>query len=284
VTPVVVQIAGVSKDYHGLRPLRIQQLVVAAGESVAIVGFDRISAEVFVNLVTGATLPDAGSIALFGRPTAEISDSAEWLALVDRFGIVSDRAVLLEQLTVVQNLAMPFTLDIEPPPDAVRVRAERLAGEVGLDERTWTAPVAEIGAPAKTRVRVGRALALDPAVLLLEHASAGLERAAAASEGGTTRLVPPVRLERISHRRSGRPLGRPSDGLKPSSRMRPRKESRFDAQLTPSNSDWKPDAGIVVLPPLFVHARMRASRPGNVELAYRRQIRAFCKKLRWNGN
>ena len=180
-TPVVVQIAGVSKDYHGLRPLRIQQLVVAAGESVAIVGFDRISAEVFVNLVTGATLPDAGSIALFGRPTAEISDSAEWLALVDRFGIVSDRAVLLEQLTVVQNLAMPFTLDIEPPPDAVRVRAERLAGEVGLDERTWTAPVAEIGAPAKTRVRVGRALALDPAVLLLEHASAGLERAAAAS-------------------------------------------------------------------------------------------------------
>jgi ABC-type transporter Mla maintaining outer membrane lipid asymmetry ATPase subunit MlaF len=130
---------------------------------------------VFVNLVTGATLPDEGTVSLFGRPTSAISDSADWLAIVDRFGIVSERAVLLDQLSVIQNLAMPFTLEIEPPPEDVRVRAAALAAEVGLPEDTWSKPVASLDAAGRVRVRLGRALALDPAVLLLEHASAGLE-------------------------------------------------------------------------------------------------------------
>jgi predicted ABC-type transport system involved in lysophospholipase L1 biosynthesis ATPase subunit len=176
VTPVVVQFAGVSRDYRGLRPLRIRQLAVGAAEQIAILGFDRPSAEVFVNLVTGATLPDEGTVSLFGRPTSAISDSADWLAVVDRFGIVSERAVLLEQLSVIQNLAMPFTLEIEPPPEDVRMRAAALAAEVGLPEDTWMRSVGSLDAAGQWRVRLGRALALDPDVLLLEHASAGLER------------------------------------------------------------------------------------------------------------
>jgi predicted ABC-type transport system involved in lysophospholipase L1 biosynthesis ATPase subunit len=123
VTPVVLELADVVKDYRSLRPLRLERLAVAAGESVAIVGLDRAMAEVFVNLVTGAALPDRGEVKVFGRATSAIEDSAGWLTLVDRFGIVSERAVLLDALDVLQNLSMPFTLDIEPPPQDVRLRA-----------------------------------------------------------------------------------------------------------------------------------------------------------------
>jgi len=172
VTPAVLEITGVSKDFRGLRPLRIQQLTVAPAEQVAIVGFDQPSAEVFVNLVTGATLPDAGTVSLFGRSTAAIADSDDWLAVVDRFGIVSARAVLLDQLDVIQNLAMPFTLEIEPPAGDIRERATRLAAEVGLVERAWARPVRELDVASRARIRLARALALDPGVLLLEHASA----------------------------------------------------------------------------------------------------------------
>jgi ABC-type transporter Mla maintaining outer membrane lipid asymmetry ATPase subunit MlaF len=188
VTPVL-EITGVSKAFGGLRPLRMQQLAVAPAEQVAIVGFDQPSAEVFVNLVTGASVPDAGRVSLFGRPTTAITDSADWLAVVDRFGIVSARAVLLDQLTVVQNLAMPFTLEIEPPADDIRERAERLAGEVGLPEAAWPRPVGELDAADRARIRLARSLALDPAVLLLEHASAGLEREAANAFGASVRAI-----------------------------------------------------------------------------------------------
>lgn len=185
----VLEISGVSKDYRGLRPLRLHQLTVGVGEQVAILGFDRSSAEVFINLVTGASLPDTGDIRIFGRATSAIADSTDWLATIDRFGIVSERAVLLDQLTVVQNLAMPFTLEIEPPPDETRQHAERLAGEVGLAEAAWRQPVSELGAPARMRVRLGRALALNPDVLLLEHASAGFDPADVAAIGGDVRTI-----------------------------------------------------------------------------------------------
>jgi putative ABC transport system ATP-binding protein len=185
----VLEITGVSRNYQGLRPLRIAQLTVGAGDAVAIVGLDQMAAEAFVNLITGATLPDQGDVRVFGRSTTSISDSADWLALVDRFGIVSERAVLLEPLSVVQNIAVPFTLEIEPPPDRVRQQAEALAAEVGLSPDTWVRPIAELTASARMRVRLARALALEPAVLIVEHASAGLEQHDVAPLGADIRSI-----------------------------------------------------------------------------------------------
>jgi predicted ABC-type transport system involved in lysophospholipase L1 biosynthesis ATPase subunit len=193
VTPALLEFAGVSKAYGGLRPLRIAELQVTAGERVAILGVDQPSAEMFVNLATGATLPEAGEVRVFGRATSAIDDSTDWLATVDRFGIVSERAVLLDALTPIQNLAMPFTLDIEPPPDAVRARAEALAREVGLAEAAWGAPVAALDAVGWLRVRFGRAIALDPVILLLEHASAQLPREDVAAVAAGIRAVAAAR-------------------------------------------------------------------------------------------
>lgn len=185
----VIDITALSKDYHGLRPLRIEKLALAYGELVAILGLDQPMAETFVNLVTGATLPDRGAVSIFGRPTTSIDDSTDWLSVVDRFGIVSERAVLLDALSVVQNLSIPFTLDIDPPPDSVRERALALAREVGLREADWLRSVSALDAGGRVRIRLARALALNPKVLLLEHASAGLPAVAAAAFGADVQRI-----------------------------------------------------------------------------------------------
>ena len=175
-TAPVLELAGVSKSYGGLRPLRIQQLTVAAGEHVALIGLDQPMAEVFINLVTGASLPEHGDVKVFGQPTATIADSAEWLTVVDRFGIVTERAVLLDSLTLLQNLAVPLTLDIEPLPDDVASRAAALARELDIPSSHWNQPVGALDAAARVRVRIARALALDPPVILLDHLTASLDR------------------------------------------------------------------------------------------------------------
>ena len=110
----VVEMTGVVKNYSTLRPLRVASLSIARAERVAIGGIDAVGAEVFLNLVTGASLPDSGEIRVFGRNTAAVANGEEWLASLDRFGIVSERAVILEGATVAQNLALPFTLEIDP--------------------------------------------------------------------------------------------------------------------------------------------------------------------------
>jgi len=188
-TGPVIEVTAVSKDYHGLRPLRIEKLTLEERDLVAILGLDQPMAETLVNLVTGATLPDRGEVTLFGRPTTAINDSTEWLSVVDRFGIVSERAVLLDALSVIQNLAIPFTLDIDPLPGDVRERAVLLAREGGLPEIDWLRSVSELEAGGRIRIRLARALALDPNVLLLEHANAGLPADAATVLGADVRRI-----------------------------------------------------------------------------------------------
>jgi predicted ABC-type transport system involved in lysophospholipase L1 biosynthesis ATPase subunit len=172
VSDPVLELTDVSKDYHGLRPLRIANLSVGPGDQVALVGFDQTSAEVFVNLVTGATLPDRGSVRLLGRATGDIADANDWLTVVDRVGIVSPRAVLLTSLSVVQNLAMPYTLEVEPPSSDVRERAVALALETGLPKASLDRAVAELDSVDGVLVRLARALALGPAIVLFEHPTA----------------------------------------------------------------------------------------------------------------
>src|SRR5688572_8627801 len=103
---LLVEVAGVSKDYRALRPLRIQRLELRAGQSIALLGLDAAMAEVLVNLITGAQLPDEGEVRVFGRSTESISAVDDWVTGLDRFGLISDRAVLVEQFTAEQNLAL----------------------------------------------------------------------------------------------------------------------------------------------------------------------------------
>jgi nitrate/nitrite transport system ATP-binding protein len=180
----ILHISGVQKGYHGLRPLRIQELEIAAGERVAVTGFDAGAAEVLVNLVTGASLPDHGEVRVFGRLTADIAGGDEWLASLDRFGIVSPRGVLLEGATVEQNLAMPFSLEIEPVPPDIKAKVEALARESGIEsdgDVSWL-PRATGDVPPEVRARMHlvRAIALDPALLILEHPTAALPESARA--------------------------------------------------------------------------------------------------------
>jgi ABC-type transporter Mla maintaining outer membrane lipid asymmetry ATPase subunit MlaF len=174
VTVPVVEIDDVIKSYGGLRPLRLRTFVVQPGERLGVAGVDQTMAEVFVNLVTGATLPEQGAIRLSGRVTSDIADSADWLATVDRFGIVSERVVLLDQFTLAQNIAMSLTLDLEPVSTEVQEQVEGLGGEVGLSPDDLNRRAGESGAALRLRARLARAIVTGPSTLLVEHPAANL--------------------------------------------------------------------------------------------------------------
>lgn len=171
----ILALDAVIKAYGGLRPLRVRQLRVAAGEHIALAGFDQTTAELFVNLVTGATLPDEGTVTIFGRATSAITDSTDWLATVEHFGIVSERAVLLDQLTAAQNIAMSLTLDVEPMAGEVRGQVASLADAVGLAADVLDRPIHGTTVAIRHRIRIARAIAGDPQMLLVEHPLAGVD-------------------------------------------------------------------------------------------------------------
>ena len=179
-TDTLLEVHGLVKDYQSLRPLRIRDLVVTRAQVVHLTGFDAAAAEIFVHLVTGAALPDEGEVRLFGTDTRAITDANAWLRSLDGLGLVSHRAVLVDALSVLQNVAMPLTLEIDPIAPDLRPAVEALAREAGISEDVWDRPLGAVDAEINVRVRLARAVAPNPVLVIAEHPSALLPRDAVA--------------------------------------------------------------------------------------------------------
>ncbi len=174
-TPVL-QLTGIRKSYQSLRPLRLDSLILAHGERVAISGVDAGAAQVLVNLVTGASLPDEGEVLVLGERTSAIAGGDEWLEWLDRFGILSPRGVFLEGATIEQNLAIPFGLEIDPVPPDVAQKVASLARECGILDLSGVS--GEAPGEIRARMHLARAVALEPKLLVLEHPTADVPEGA----------------------------------------------------------------------------------------------------------
>jgi len=179
----LLEIKGLHKDFQALRPLRMRELTVRAGDVLSISGLDAVAAETFVHLVTGATLPDAGDVVLFGQNTRNITDSDTWLRTLDGIGMITSRGILIEAFSVLQNVAMSFTLEVDPIDPRVVPQAGAVAREVGIEASAFDLPAGRVAPDVRMRVHAARALALGPQLLIAEHASAALPRETVAAFG-----------------------------------------------------------------------------------------------------
>jgi ABC-type lipoprotein export system ATPase subunit len=155
-------------------PLRLARLTVDVRDCVVLSGLDAQGAEMLMHLITGAAVPDAGDVRIDGRSTRDVATDTEWLRSLDRFGLVTNRAVLLEAMSVAANLALPLTLAIEPLAPAIRARVAALGREVGLAPDRLDAKASALSPAERLRVHLARALASEPALLLLEQPTAPL--------------------------------------------------------------------------------------------------------------
>jgi ABC-type lipoprotein export system ATPase subunit len=189
--PVVplIEMVDLEKTSPGLPTIRVRRLTVRPGDRYTIQGLDAGAAEALVHLITGAALPDRGEVLIEGRRTADVGTDMEWLASLDRFGIVTERAVLLDGFSLAGNLALPITLEIDPIADDVRRRVDALARSVGLEVTALDRPAANLTPLERMRVHLARALATDPRTLLLEQPTATLDSTAARAFGESLRRV-----------------------------------------------------------------------------------------------
>jgi ABC-type transporter Mla maintaining outer membrane lipid asymmetry ATPase subunit MlaF len=185
----LVRLRKVTKDYQSLRPLRVESLDLHEGQTLALGGFDRMTAEILVDLITAAIVPDTGEVRVFGQPTTAIADRDGWLQTLDQFGLLTERAVLVEQFTVEQNLAIPYSLSVEDLSADLRARVARLAQEVGFAASDLGKQSGILPPLGRLRLRLGRALAMEPKVLLAEHPGATLAPDEARSFGADLKRI-----------------------------------------------------------------------------------------------
>lgn len=180
---LLLDIAGVEKDYRALRPLRVQSLQVRPGDVLSVAGIDALGAETLVHLITGATLPDRGDVTLFGQNTRHIADSKAWLKALDGVGMITARGIVIEMFSVLQNIALSLTLDVDPVDPRIVPQAGALAREAGIADEHFDAPTGRVPPEVQMRVHLARALALGPKLLIAEHPSASIGRETVAGFG-----------------------------------------------------------------------------------------------------
>jgi ABC-type lipoprotein export system ATPase subunit len=170
----LIAITGIRKHFGEPEPLVINELAIHASDRLAFPDLNTGAAEVLINLITGASLPDEGTVRVDGQDTREIATDTDWLASLDRFGIVTARAVLIGPLPIAANLALPLTLSIDPMSAETRAAVESLAERVGLPPARLDAKASTLTPGEQVRVHLARALAPRPQVVLLEHPTAAL--------------------------------------------------------------------------------------------------------------
>jgi branched-chain amino acid transport system ATP-binding protein len=165
----LLDVQGLSKSFRGLRAVAQASLSVARGEIVALIGPNGAGKTTLFNLVAGALAPESGSVRFQGVEIAGRSAERVCAAGIGRtFQIVKPFA----DMTVLEN-AMVGGFRGTADRALARARAERALRALDMWPERHR-PASALTLPAGKRLEVARALATEPAMLLLDEVMAGL--------------------------------------------------------------------------------------------------------------
>ena len=175
-----LDIVGVAKSFGDVAVLTGLDLQVAPGSLVAILGASGGGKTTLLRLICGFDRPDAGSIAIAGRPVS--GPRLYTRPAHRRIGYVAQAGALFPHLSVGQNIL--FGLDRAGRRG--RAQAEALLELVGLPAHYVTRPPQALSGGEQQRVALARALAPRPGLVLLDEPFSALD---AALRAGTRRAV-----------------------------------------------------------------------------------------------
>ncbi len=157
--------------------LRIPGLKLARGEQVGLIGPSGSGKTTLLHLIAGIERPERGRIAVDGNVMSELSDASTRAFRICKLGLVFQEFALLEHLSVLDNVLLPYRITPVLELDrAARLRARSLIERVGLAESSGRL-VTHLSQGERQRVAVCRALVTEPSLLLADEPTGNLDPA-----------------------------------------------------------------------------------------------------------
>lgn len=169
----IVEAAGITRSFGELDVIKPLDLIVGAGEYLAITGASGSGKSTLLNLIGLLDRPTSGSLAVHGMDTEELSDT-ERSALRGRVnGFVFQAFHLMDVRTALANVELGMLYRGLPAVER-RARAEAALDQVGLGAMLGAFPATMSGGE-RQRVAIARALAADVSLLLADEPTGNLD-------------------------------------------------------------------------------------------------------------
>ncbi|MBI2157608.1 MAG: ABC transporter ATP-binding protein [Candidatus Rokubacteria bacterium] len=181
-TAPLLEVAALSRRFGGLQAVRDLSFRVGEREIVALIGPNGAGKTTAFSLIAGALAPDAGEIRFRGRSLVGLAPHQVCaLGLVRTFQVMRP----FPRLSVVRNV-MIGALGRHAGRRAAEAKARAVLDELGLAAKAEH-PAGSLTLAERKRLELARALATEPALLLLDEVMSGL------TDHETERLVEEVR-------------------------------------------------------------------------------------------
>jgi osmoprotectant transport system ATP-binding protein len=165
-----IELSGVEKRYGAHAALTGVNLAIAKGQFTALVGGSGSGKTTLLKTINRLVAPDAGSVRVLGRDAAAVAPHQ----LRRQIGYVFQEVGLFPHLSVAENIAItPRLLGWETR--RIEARVANLLGLVDLPAEIAARAPSELSGGQRQRVGVARALAAEPALMLMDEPFGALD-------------------------------------------------------------------------------------------------------------
>jgi putative ABC transport system ATP-binding protein len=148
-------------------------VTIPAGQFVAIVGASGSGKSTLLGLLAGLDTPSSGEIWLDGVPIHNLAERELAAVRGRKIGFVFQSYQLIQTLTALENVLLPYELNVE---GSGLEKARRLLEEVGLAERMEHYPV-QLSGGEQQRVALARAFVAEPPIVMADEPTGNLDSA-----------------------------------------------------------------------------------------------------------
>src|SRR6202044_332597 len=171
----VIEVRDVKKwIQNGSRKVEILKgisLSIPSGQFVAIVGASGSGKSTLLGLLAGLDSPSEGEIWLDGVPIHNLAETELAAVRGRKIGFVFQSYQLIQTLTALENVLLPYELNVE---GSGLAQARQLLKEVGLGERMDHYPV-QLSGGEQQRVALARAFVIAPPIVMADEPTGNLD-------------------------------------------------------------------------------------------------------------